>query len=60
MDWSGLLLLTLLGHETESHVTSVSGNVLDQKWLYNTDIHLLPEKNTNDNQLLHQKSAVLL
>ena len=30
MDWSGLLLLTLLGHETESRVTSVSGNVLDQ------------------------------
>jgi hypothetical protein len=30
MDWSGLLLLTLLGHETEARVTSVSGNVLDQ------------------------------
>ena len=27
MDWSGLLLLTLLGHETESRV---SGNVLGQ------------------------------
>jgi hypothetical protein len=30
MDWSGLLLLTLLGHETGARVTSVSGNVLDQ------------------------------
>jgi hypothetical protein len=30
MDWSGVLLLTLLGHETEERVTSVSGNVLDQ------------------------------
>jgi hypothetical protein len=30
MDWSGLLLLTLLGHETEARVTSVSGNLLDQ------------------------------
>jgi hypothetical protein len=34
MDWSGLLLLTLLGHETESRVTSVSGNVLDQVNIY--------------------------
>ena len=30
MDWSGLLLLTLLGHETESRLTFLSGNVLDQ------------------------------
>jgi hypothetical protein len=30
MDWSGLLLLTLLGNETEARVTSVLGNVLDQ------------------------------
>jgi hypothetical protein len=30
MDWSGLLLLTLLDHETEARVTSVSGIVLDQ------------------------------
>jgi hypothetical protein len=30
MDWSGLLLLTLLGHETKARVTSVSGIVLDQ------------------------------
>jgi hypothetical protein len=34
MDWSGLLLLILLGHETESRVTSVSGNVLDQVNIY--------------------------
>ena len=30
MDWSGLLLLTPLGHETKARVTSVSGNILDQ------------------------------
>jgi hypothetical protein len=31
IEWigAGLLLLTLLGHEKESRVTSVSGNVLD-------------------------------
>jgi hypothetical protein len=31
---------------------------MGEKLLYDTGIHLLPEKNTNDNQLLRQKNAV--
>jgi hypothetical protein len=30
---------------------------MGEKLLYDTGIHLLPEKNTNDNQLLRQKNA---
>jgi hypothetical protein len=52
MDWSGLFLLTLLGHETESRVTSVSGNVLDQfyckrNWRFSVETCFASDKNCN-------------
>lgn len=62
MDWSGLLLLTLLGHETESRVTSVSGNVLDQVNIYLRPFnygHITEKWNSSSTSNLHVEHVLL-